>query len=224
MSSLDHVEFRAHATRGRRSVRYGSGLSALPVVHGRGNSSRGNTVQVLLAEREAGNRELLWRGLAEGTIDRIVSDHSPCTAELKRFDSGAFGVAWAGIALQLGLSAVWTEASRRGHTLMDVVRWIAESPSGQVGFTNKGHIALDYAPPTSRCSRPPRYSLSTRPNCTTRTQSAPTTGCRWPGLVRSTWLASQRINLGETPRGRPLASGPPDLGANAIHTLISRTR
>jgi dihydroorotase-like cyclic amidohydrolase len=31
--------------------------------------------------REAGNRELLWSGFAEGTIDCIVSDHSPCTAE-----------------------------------------------------------------------------------------------------------------------------------------------
>ncbi len=29
----------------------------------------------------------------------MVSDHSPCTAELKRFDIGDFGVAWGGIAL-----------------------------------------------------------------------------------------------------------------------------
>jgi len=73
---------------------------------------------------------------------------------LKRFDTGAFDVASDGIAsLPLGLSAVWTEARRRGHTLIDVVRWIAESPSGQAGFTTKGHIAPG-TPPTPRCSRP----------------------------------------------------------------------
>lgn len=29
--------------------------------------------------REAENRELLWKGLGHGTIDLVVSDHSPCT-------------------------------------------------------------------------------------------------------------------------------------------------
>jgi allantoinase len=79
--------------------------------------------------REATNRELLWQGLADGAIDCVVSDHSPCTEELKRFDIGDFGVAWGGIAsLQLGLPAVWTEARRRGHNLLDVVRSMAENP------------------------------------------------------------------------------------------------
>jgi allantoinase len=64
--------------------------------------------------REAGNRELLWQGLADGVIDCVVTDHSPCTVDLKRFDIGDFGVAWGGIAsLQISLSAVWTEAKRR---------------------------------------------------------------------------------------------------------------
>ena len=35
--------------------------------------------------REAGNRDALWQGLADGTIDMVVSDHSPCTPELKRW-------------------------------------------------------------------------------------------------------------------------------------------
>lgn len=36
--------------------------------------------------RTAGNREQLWKGLVDGVIDMVVSDHSPCTAELKRFE------------------------------------------------------------------------------------------------------------------------------------------
>ncbi|WP_158888944.1 allantoinase AllB [Amycolatopsis anabasis] len=90
--------------------------------------------------REAANRELLWRGLADGVIDCVVSDHSPCTAELKR---GDFGAAWGGIAsLQLGLPAVWTQARQRGFALADVVRWMAEAPADQVGLARKGRIAV----------------------------------------------------------------------------------
>jgi allantoinase len=33
--------------------------------------------------REAENREKLWKGLLHGTIDYVISDHSPCTADLK---------------------------------------------------------------------------------------------------------------------------------------------
>ena len=35
--------------------------------------------------RTAGNRERLWKGLVDGAISTVVSDHSPCTAELKKF-------------------------------------------------------------------------------------------------------------------------------------------
>ena len=52
------------------------------------------------------NREALWAGLADGTIDLVVSDHSPCTADLKHLDTGDFGTAWGGISsVQLGLLA-----------------------------------------------------------------------------------------------------------------------
>ena len=54
--------------------------------------------------REAANRDLLWEGVVDGTIDAIVSDHSPSTVDLKRSGGGDFGLAWGGIAgLQVGL-------------------------------------------------------------------------------------------------------------------------
>ena len=66
--------------------------------------------------REEANRELLWQGLADGLIDIVVSDHSPSTPELKRLDTGDFGAAWGGISsLQLGLTAIWSQARARGH-------------------------------------------------------------------------------------------------------------
>jgi len=91
--------------------------------------------------RDAANREALWRGLEAGVIDCVVSDHSPCPPELKA--PGDFGAAWGGIAsLQLGLSAVWTVARRRGRTLDDVARWMAAAPARLAGLSAKGSLAV----------------------------------------------------------------------------------
>lgn len=95
--------------------------------------------------RDAANREALWQGLKDGLIDFIVSDHSPSTVELKRFDTGDFGEAWGGIAsLQLGLPAVWTQARRRGHTMFDVAEWMAHRPAKLAGMRHKGQIKPGY--------------------------------------------------------------------------------
>ncbi|QDV74173.1 allantoinase AllB [Botrimarina mediterranea] len=88
--------------------------------------------------RDAANREGLWRGLAEGLIDFIATDHSPCPPELKRMEEGRFDVAWGGISsLQLALPSVWTEASRRGHTLLEIADWLSHK-SGQLVGINAG--------------------------------------------------------------------------------------
>ncbi len=84
--------------------------------------------------RDAANRDRLWQGLADGVIDFIASDHSPCPPELKRLDTGRFDEAWGGISsLQLTLPIVWTEAERRGHTLAEVAAWLSHRPAELVG-------------------------------------------------------------------------------------------
>lgn len=89
--------------------------------------------------RERGNREQLWRGLAAGLIDLVVSDHSPCTPELKK---GDFAAAWGGIAsLQFVLPILWTNARLRGHTVEDLARWCSAGPARLANLTKKGAIA-----------------------------------------------------------------------------------
>ncbi|MBJ8340771.1 allantoinase AllB [Antrihabitans sp. YC3-6] len=157
--------------------------------------------------REASNRELLWQGLADGVIDCIVSDHSPCTEELKRFDIGDFGVAWGGIAsLQLGLPAIWTEARRRGHSLLEVVAWMAENPAKQVGFTTKGHIALGYAADFAVFA-PDEAFVVDASRLQHKNPISAYDGLPLAGVVRSTWLAGTRIDIDEAPRGRLLTRG-----------------
>ncbi len=92
--------------------------------------------------RDSANRNGLWQGLADGVIDLIATDHSPCPPEMKCFESGSFRSAWGGISsLSLSFSAIWTEASRRGFTIQDVVRWMAEAPAKLAGLDEtKGRI------------------------------------------------------------------------------------
>jgi len=156
--------------------------------------------------REAENREQLWRGLADGVIDLVVSDHSPCPPELKRFDIGDFGVAWGGIAsLQLSLSAVWTAACARGRTLVDVVRWMAERPADIVGLRRKGRIALGgdadfcvFAPDEAFIVDPDRLYH--------RHPVTPYADRPLAGVVRSTWLRGHEVTGSEC-RGVLLTRG-----------------
>jgi allantoinase len=156
--------------------------------------------------RDEGNREALWAGLAAGIVDMVVSDHSPCTADLKRLDTGDFGAAWGGISsLQIGVSLVWTEARRRGHDLADVVRWMSAAPAALAGLGTKGAIrpgmAADlvaFAPDEEMAVEPDRLLH--------RNPVTPYAGARLTGVVRSTWLAGHPVTDGK-PRGRLLARG-----------------
>ena len=96
--------------------------------------------------RDRANRERLWEGLAAGTIDMVVSDHSPCTPALKGLEAGDFRKAWGGIAsLQFRLPVVWTEARRRGFTLAQLAAWTCERPAVLAGLGGrKGRIAVGY--------------------------------------------------------------------------------
>uniref|UniRef100_H3AEL7 allantoinase n=1 Tax=Latimeria chalumnae TaxID=7897 RepID=H3AEL7_LATCH len=76
------------------------------------------------------NQERLWSALKAGQIDMVVSDHSPCTADLKQLESGDFMAAWGGISsLQFGLSLFWTSAKRRGFSLPDLVKLMCQNPA-----------------------------------------------------------------------------------------------
>ena len=96
--------------------------------------------------RERENREKLWEAVADGTIDMIVSDHSPCTPDLKLQESGDFIDAWGGIAaLQFGLPVMWTNLRSRGFGLADLTRLMSAQPAKLAGLADsKGKLAAGY--------------------------------------------------------------------------------
>ena len=94
--------------------------------------------------RESENREKLWQGLGDGTLDFIATDHSPCPPAMKLQEEGDFLRAWGGIAsLQLSLPAVWTEARGRGYAVTHLAKWLCEAPARLAGLAGKkGTIAV----------------------------------------------------------------------------------
>ncbi|MFM8313795.1 MAG: amidohydrolase family protein, partial [Deltaproteobacteria bacterium] len=88
--------------------------------------------------RENDNRENLWSGLNSGVLDFVVSDHSPCTPQLKKLETGDFDAAWGGIAgLQFSLPVIWTEMVKRGLSLEQLSCWMSERTTQFLKIKNK---------------------------------------------------------------------------------------
>ncbi len=150
--------------------------------------------------RDAANRESLWTSLRKGAIEMVVSDHSPCPADLKR---GTFAEAWGGISsLQLRLAATWTEARARGFGLSDVARWLGEAPAQLVGLRRKGTLVegsdADVVVWDPEASFVVERLLHRHPG-------SPYLGRRLYGVVKSTYLRGHEVwngSINGKPRGR----------------------
>jgi allantoinase len=158
--------------------------------------------------RDAANREQLWSALLAGVVDCVVSDHSPCTAELKHLDVGDFALAWGGIAsVQLSLPVMWTAAAARDVPLSRLTTWMGRRPAELAGLPGRGAIEpghradlVVFAPdetfvvdPTKLLHRNPVSAYAGR---TLR------------GVVRTTLLGGVPVEPGR-PRGRLLLRAVP---------------
>lgn len=92
------------------------------------------------------NRDQLWDALIDGSIDCVVSDHSPCTLELKSLETGDIMAAWGGIStLGLGLSLLWTEGRKRGVTVGQIVNWMSSKTAEHAGLQrSKGSLKVGW--------------------------------------------------------------------------------
>jgi allantoinase len=156
--------------------------------------------------RERPNRELLWAGLRDGVIRAVVSDHSPCTTEMKQNGAGDFATAWGGISsLQVALPVVWTEARARGFSLSDIAAWMAGGPAELTGLALKGSIEV--GKDADLCVLAPEEQFTVDPNrLFHRNPGTPYDGRTLLGVVRQTWLRGEPVDPPH-PRGQLLWRG-----------------
>ncbi|KAG0674816.1 MutS-like protein, partial [Pichia californica] len=93
------------------------------------------------------NRRLLWNALKDELITSVVSDHSPCTPELKGLERGDFFEAWGGISsVGFGLPLLYTVGTEQFDiSITDIVQWCCINTAKQVGLSHKkGRISTGY--------------------------------------------------------------------------------
>lgn len=181
--------------------------------------------------RTKSNQDKLWEELCqhleEGVIKTVVSDHSPCTPDLKLLpsyvpghvalpkdkaksleleaDRGDFFSAWGGISsVGMGLPILWTEMTRRGLTsrddaITDVVKWCCENTAAQVGLEKqKGQLAVGFD--ADICVFDETAEWVVEPSTMLfRNKCSPYQGKAMKGQVKVTILRGQQVFVREGP-------------------------
>ena len=119
-------------------------------------------------------------------------------------DRGDIGDAWGGIsALQFGLALIWTEGQKRGFTLVDLARLMAQRPAQIAGLDErKGCIAPGFD--ADFCVFDPvaeQKVIASR--IKHKHKISPYLGKTLTGLVTQTWLRGQLIYQDDQYLGRP---------------------
>ena len=159
--------------------------------------------------RGQANQECLWQGLIDHVVDFIVSDHSPCSPQLRRLDTGDIEQAWGGIAsLQFGLSIIWTEAKQRGIDLVQVIDWMSTRPAQFAGLGDcKGRLASGYDADLVVFDEAGSYVI--QPEIIKyRHKVTPYEGRLVHGVVKATYVRGQKVysdgNFADAPVGKPI--------------------
>jgi len=93
--------------------------------------------------REEKDKQAIIKGLKDGTIDAIITDHAPHTDEekAKGLASAPNGI----IGFETALAATITNVVEPGHiNYMDMVRLMSARPAEVLGLKNKGQIKDGY--------------------------------------------------------------------------------
>jgi allantoinase len=160
--------------------------------------------------RSKANQNALWQALQDGTIDMIVTDHSPCPPEMKRLDEGRFDQAWGGIAsLSISLSAMHTDCQQRGLTLDHIARWMSSAPAALAGIANQAGSLAPGREANFILFDPEASRTITTQDLHHRHPISPYLGETLRGIVKATYLRGvpvyQTGSFAANPIGRELA-------------------
>ena len=179
--------------------------------------------------RQQANQDALWSELLredDSVIKTVVSDHSPCTPDLKllplsiatnaKFDHGGdrgdFFAAWGGVSsVGLGLSILWTEGQKKGLTIEDIVKWCCRNTAKQVGLDHrKGDLRVGFDGDIAVFDEDGLFEVE-HSTMLFRNKCSPYQGKTLRGVVTGTWLRGRKIyssangfNAKEGPTGRLL--------------------
>ncbi|RFU33016.1 hypothetical protein B7463_g3349, partial [Scytalidium lignicola] len=187
------------------------------------------------------NQEGLWAELArkkDSVLQTIVSDHSPCTPELKLLpehihspnsdcnhkkmeeekdqERGDFFASWGGISsVGLGLPILWTSLSTQktpSLTILDIVRLCSINTAAQIGLSHrKGALRPGMDADICVFDDAVEWTLE-RTELLFRNKVSPYAGSVLKGRVKETWVRGVKVyennGKGEVGMGTFVGKGP----------------
>ena len=174
-------------------------------------------------ENQMGLWDELFESTGEGVIKTVVSDHSPCTPQLKLLpdaiaenpyptppneehmgkegeegEKGDFFTAWGGVSsVGLGLPVLWTSALENGRKVspVDVARWCCESTARQVGLEgSKGRLEVGMDGDVCIFDDGAEWVVGEAgEGLLFRNKISAYQGRRMKGVVKETWLRGRKI-------------------------------
>lgn len=138
--------------------------------------------------RSQRDREALCRGLAEGRINALCSDHTPVDDDGKQTPFSESEPGATGLELLLPLTLKW--ADRAGLSLLDGLARITSDAAKIVGITKAGHLSVGAR--ADVCVFDPTTHVSvTREGLKSQGKNTPFLGLELPGKVRYTLVEGQ---------------------------------
>lgn len=102
----------------------------------------GTLAQMNPSLKTAADRDALWRGLRDGAIQIVATDHAPHTLEEK---AAPYPTSPSGVpAVQVVLPLMLNEVNRGRCSLGDIARWMSDRPARIWDIVGKGRIAAGY--------------------------------------------------------------------------------
>ncbi|WP_138754983.1 allantoinase AllB [Paenibacillus sinopodophylli] len=143
--------------------------------------------------REAAEQEHLWGAVANGLVDIISSDHSPCPVSMKEADN--FFDAWGGIAgAQSSVELIIGEGHvKRGLPLTLLSDMLSGAPARRFGLDGvKGEIRIGLDADLMLIDLNEAYILEER-HLYQKHKHSPYLGMELPCKVMATYLRGQRV-------------------------------
>lgn len=144
--------------------------------------------------RQQRDRDALRAGLADGTIDALVSDHTPVSEDAKALPFAESEAGATGVELLLSLALKWSQDS--AVSLARALQVVSSGPAAVLGASlgaRQGRVAcLLPGSVADLCIFDPQVAWTVSP-CSLRSQGkhTPFSGYELPGRVRYTLISGQ---------------------------------
>ncbi|MGZ4814748.1 MAG: dihydroorotase [Terriglobales bacterium] len=145
--------------------------------------------------RNAVDRDAMIRGLEDGTIDCIATDHAPHARHEKEveFDKAAFGIMGLETALALAITVLSKE---RDMTLNRIVELLSTNPAKVIGLRHRGTLAKGAHADVTIFDPKAKWTYEVKKS-KSKSRNTPFDGCDFYGRLVATIVGGRFVYQGD---------------------------